>query len=139
VKRLLALAIAALAAAPATASASTDAPVMSVSVVVEIGSAGTAVDAAEETPACAPQLTMRLAQRPVRWRRGVPVLATGRSYRFAGRLTCAPAGTIVDAGDAGTFAVGPGGRIAARIAYRGGRTVAFRALDAAVSIAVRSR
>ena len=138
-KRLLAIAIAALAAAPATASASTDEPVMSVSVVVEIGSSGTASESAEETPACAPQLTMRLAQRPVRRRRGVPVLATGRSYRFSGRLTCAPAGTIVDAGEAGAFTVGPDGRIAARVAYRGARTVEFRALDAAVRIAVRPR
>jgi hypothetical protein len=139
VKRLLAIVIAALAAAPATASANTDAPVTSVSVTVEIGSSVAPVESAEETLACVPQLTMRLAQRPVRRRRGVPVLATGRSYRFAGRLTCAPAGTVVDAGEAGSFAVGPHGRIAARVVYGGARTVEFRALDAAVRIAVRAR
>jgi hypothetical protein len=136
VKRLLALVIAALAVAPATASADPGAPVMSVSVDVEVGSSVAAVD---ETPACVPQLSMRLAQRPVARRRGLPVLATGRSYRFAGRLTCAPAGAIVDAGEAGTFAVGPDGRIAARVVYRGARTFEFRALDAAVRIAVRPR
>ena len=133
----LAIAIAALAIAPAAAAADTP-PVMSVSVVVEVsGSTGPAE--VPETTACAPQLTMRLAQRPLRWRRGMPVLAAGRSYRFAGRLTCAPEGTIVDAGEAGTFTVGADGRIAARIAYRGARTVEFRALDAAVRIAVRAR
>ena len=65
--------------------------------------------------------------------------ATGRSYRFAGRLTCAPDGTVVDAGEAGTATVGPDGRIAARVVYRGARTVAFRAHGVAVRIAVRAR
>jgi len=137
--RSLAIALVALAATPAAAAADTQPPVTSVSVVVEVGSAVTAVDTAAEAPACAPELTMRLDQRPLRWRRGVPVLATGRTYRFAGRLTCAPAGTVVDAGEAGAFTVGDKGRIAARIAYRGARTVEFRALDAAVRIAVRAR
>jgi hypothetical protein len=135
VKRSLAIAVAALALTPAAATA--DEPVTSVSVSVEVGSSVTAVDFAADEPACAPQLTMRLAQRPLRWRRGVPVLRTGRSYRFAGRLTCAPEGTVVGTGN-GTTTVGAEGRIATRVAYRGGRTVAFSADGVAVRIAVRA-
>jgi hypothetical protein len=133
--RSLALAFAALALTPAAASA--EEPVTSVSVTVEVGSSVTAVDFAADEPACAPQLTMRLAQRPLRWRRGVPVLRAGRTYRYAGRLTCAPEGTVVETGD-GTTTVGADGRIATRVAYRGGRTVAFTANGVAVRIAVRS-
>jgi hypothetical protein len=130
VKRSLALAVAFLAVMPSAAAA--DEPVTSVSVTVEVGSSGTAI--APEAPACLPQLTMRLAQRPLRWRRGVPVLRTGRSYRFVGRLTCVPEGTVVE----GAGAVGADGRIATRIAYQGGRTVAFAAHGATVRIAVRA-
>jgi hypothetical protein len=131
----IAIAIAALALTPVAAAANE--PVMSVSVTVEVGSSGTAI--APEAPACAaPQLSMRLAQRPLRWRRGTPVLATGRSYRFAGRLLCdgvpAPAGTVVQ----GAGQVGEDGRIATRIAYSGGRKVAFAAHGATVRIAVRA-
>ena len=132
-KRSPAIAIAALALTPAAAAA--DEPVTSVSVTVEVGSAVT--DFAAEEPACAPQLTMRLAQRPLRWRRGVPVLRAGRTYRYAGRLTCAPEGTVVETGD-GTTTVGADGRIATRVAYRGGRRVAFSANGVAVRIAVRA-
>ena len=67
----------------------------------------------------------------------MPVLATGRTYRFAGRLTCD--GVPAPAGDADGLTVGANGRIAARVAYRGARTVEFRAHDAAVRIAVRAR
>ena len=134
-KHSLAIALAALAATPAAAAA--EEPVTSVSVTVEVGSAVTAVDFAAEEPACAPELSMRLAQRPLRWRRGTPVLATGRTYRFAGRLTCAPEGTVVETAG-GTTTVGPDGRIVARVAYRGGRTIAFSADGVAVRIAVRA-
>ena len=49
---------------------------------------------------------MMLDQRPLRFEEGVPVLASGRSYRFRGRLTCridghrrpAPRGTLVTHG-----------------------------------------
>jgi hypothetical protein len=133
--RSLALALAALALTPAVALA--DEPAMSVSVTVEVGSAVTAVDFPAEEATCAPELTMRLAQRPQRWRRGVPVLRAGRSYRFAGRLSCAPEGTVVETGD-GTTTVGADGRIATRVAYRGGRTIAFSAHGMAVRIAVRA-
>jgi hypothetical protein len=125
VKSSLAIAVAALALTPAAAAA--DEPVTSVSVTVVVGSTGTEI--AAEEPTCLPQLTMRLAQRPLRWRRGVPVLRAGRTYRFAGRLTCAPEGTVVEGAD---------GRITTRIAYRGGRTVEFSAHGAAVRIAVRA-
>lgn len=65
----------------------------------------------EETPqpsdqggCAAPRLSMFLAQDPLRFRRGVPVLAAGRRYRYLGQLTCringrrrvAPRGTLVD-------------------------------------------
>jgi hypothetical protein len=130
VKSSLAIAVAALALTPAAAAA--DEPVTSVSVTVVVGSTGTEI--AAEEPTCLPQLTMRLAQRPLRWRRGVPVLRAGRTYRFAGRLTCAPEGTVVE----GAGAVGADGRITTRIAYRGGRTVEFSAHGAAVRIAVRA-
>jgi hypothetical protein len=133
--RPLAIALAALALAPATAAA--DEPVTSVSVTVEVGSSGATVAEAPEAPAC--ELTMRLAQRPVRWRKGVPVLAAGRSYRFAGRLLCdgvpAPAGTLVE----GAGQVGARGRVATRVAYRGARAIEFSAHGATVRIAVRAR
>ena len=137
VKSSLAIALAALALTPAAAAA--DEPVTSVSVTVEVGAVHGTTSAFEAPEAaCAPQLTMRLDQRPLRWRRGVPVLRTGRSYRFAGRLTCAPEGTVVETAD-GTATVGADGRIATRVAYRGGRTIAFSAHGAAVRIAVRAR
>lgn len=129
-KRSLAIAVAALALTPAAAAA--DEPVTSVSVTVVVGSTGTEV--AAEEPTCAPQLTMRLAQRPLRWRRGVPVLRAGRTYRFAGRLTCAPEGTVVE----GAGPVGADGRISTRIAYRGDRTIEFSAHGSSVRIAVRA-
>jgi hypothetical protein len=138
--RLLAAALVALAGVPATAVA--DEPVMSVSVDVEVGSTvTTAIVEATEAPVC--ELSMALDQRPVRRRKGTPVLATGRSYRFAGRLLCdgapVPAGTALGAGDAGTFAVGSRGRIVARVAYRGARAITFSAHGATVRIAVRPR
>lgn len=133
--RLLAAAIVALAAAPATAVA--DEPATAVSVTVVIGSQVTAIDP-EPAEACAPELTMRLDQRPLRWRRGLPVLRAGRSYRFAGRLTCAPEGTAVEIEGQASATVGPHGRVVARVAYRGARTVAFTAQGTTVRIAVRA-
>jgi hypothetical protein len=35
-----------------------------------------------------PKLSMRLSQKPLRIRKGVPVLVKGKRYRFTGRLTC---------------------------------------------------
>jgi hypothetical protein len=58
----------------------------------------------ETARSCAsPRLSMRLASKPLRYRRGVPVLVAGRTYRYRGELTCrvngrrrgAPPGTEV--------------------------------------------
>ena len=134
-KHWLAIGVVTLALAPA---AHAQAPVTSVSVTVVVGSAGTTIAEQPAVVCASPELTMMLDQRPVRWRRGVPVLAAGRSYRFAGRLTCegvaAPPGTVGDG-----FTVGANGRIVTRVAYRGARTIEFRAHGAAVRIAVRAR
>ncbi|MGG7380136.1 hypothetical protein ACQ7B2_15700, partial [Escherichia coli] len=35
-----------------------------------------------------PKLSMRLRQKPLRIKHGVPVLVKGKRYRFTGRLTC---------------------------------------------------
>jgi hypothetical protein len=90
----------------------------------------------------APRLSMFLAQRPLRIRRGVPVLAAGRKYRFRGRLTCvidgrrkaAPRGTLVQVRDRRkrrtierpAARVKTGGAIVAKLAHRRSCTVVFR-------------
>ena len=89
-----------------------------------------------------PRLSMFLAQRPLRIKRGVPVLAAGRKYRFRGRLTCvvdgrrkaAPRGTLVQVRDRrkGRSIVRPvarvkvGGAIVVKLAHRRSCTVIFR-------------
>lgn len=98
----------------------------------------------------APRLSMTLAQRPVRYRRGVPVLAAGRRYRFHGQLTClidgrrvvAPRGTLVRVRSrrpGRTFVkpsvrVGGKGRVVARLAFRTSRSVSFSVRPATVRI-----
>jgi hypothetical protein len=95
-------------------------------------------------PSCrSPRLSMRLAQRPLRFRRGVPVLRRNRAYRFAGRLSCringvrrgAPRGMAVQVRHrlrAGwTVAkrdvhVRKAGEVVARLAFRSRRVVIFR-------------
>lgn len=95
-------------------------------------------------PGCrAPRLSMRLADKPLRYRRGVPVLKRGKTYRYAGRLTCridgrrrpAPRGMKVQVRNrlrAGWTVVKPAievrkaGEIVARLAYRSSRTIIFR-------------
>lgn len=96
-----------------------------------------------ETNGCAsPQLSMFLAQRPLRVKRGVPVLAAGRKYRFRGRLTCvingrrkaAPRGTLVQVRDRRkgrtierrAARVKTGGAIVVKLAHRRSCTVVFR-------------
>ena len=85
---------------------------------------------------------MQLVQRPLRFRRGVPVLVRGRRYRFAGRLTCraggrrrpAPRGTGVEVRHRvrGRTLAKPGisvrrdGRLSAWIRPAGPRIVVFR-------------
>jgi hypothetical protein len=94
-------------------------------------------------PSCvSPRLSMRLAQKPLRYRRGVPVLAARRVYRFAGRLTCridgrrrpAPRGTKVQVRNRlrgwtiakPSIELRKAGEIVARLAYPSSRTVIFR-------------
>jgi hypothetical protein len=96
-----------------------------------------------DTSGCAsPRLSMLLAQRPLRIRRGVPVLAAGRKYRFGGRLTClidgrrraAPRGTLVQVRDRrngrvtdrANARVRTGGAIVVKLAHRRSCTVVFR-------------
>jgi hypothetical protein len=98
-------------------------------------------------PVCvSPRLSMRLDQKPLRYRRGVPVLAAGRTYRFAGRLTCridgrrrpAPRGTKVQLRNRvrGSTIYKPSlelrkaGDVVARLAYRSSRVVIFRVVGA---------
>jgi len=96
-----------------------------------------------DTSGCAsPRLSMFLAQRPLRIKRGVPVLAAGRKYRFRGRLTCviqgrrkaAPRGTLVQVRDRRNgrtierpaARVKTGGAVVAKLAHRRSCTVVFR-------------
>ena len=94
-------------------------------------------------PVCAsPQLSMGLASKPLRYRRGVPVLAAGRAYRYAGTLTCringrrrpAPRGTQVQVRNRlrgwtiskPSITLRKAGDVVARLSYRSSRTVIFR-------------
>jgi hypothetical protein len=96
-----------------------------------------------DTSGCAsPRLSMFLAQRPLRIKRGVPVLAAGRKYRFRGRLTCvidgrrkpAPRGTLVQVRDRRNgrtierpaARVKTGGAIVSKLSHRRSCTVVFR-------------
>lgn len=97
----------------------------------------------ESGPSCAsPRLSMRLASKPLRYRRGVPVLAAGRSYRYAGHLTCridgrrkpAPRGTEVQVRNRlrgwtlskPSIKLRKAGDVVAHLAYRSSRVVIFR-------------
>jgi hypothetical protein len=99
--------------------------------------------AGETGSSCAsPQLSMRLASKPLRYRRGVPVLAAGRTYRYAGRLTCridgrrkpAPRGTQVQVRNRlrgwtiskPSIRLRKAGDVVAHLAYRSSRVVIFR-------------
>ena len=88
-----------------------------------------------------PRLSMFLASKPLRVRRGRPSLVAGRRYRFAGRLTCvidgrrraAPRGTLVNVRDRrkgrttdrGAARVRAGGALAIKLAHRRSCTVVF--------------
>ena len=97
----------------------------------------------ESAPSCvSPRLSIGLAQRPLRYRRGVPVLAAGRTYRYAGRLTCringqrrpAPRGTEVQVRNRlrgwtiskPSITLRKAGDVVARLAYRSSRVIVFR-------------
>ncbi|HET6550596.1 MAG TPA: hypothetical protein VFG79_19175 [Solirubrobacter sp.] len=65
---------------------------------------GGGVAGASASSCVAPRLSMRLAEKPLRIRKGVPVLRAWKAYRFKGRVTCviggrrraAPKHVIVD-------------------------------------------
>jgi len=95
-------------------------------------------------PRCvSPRLSMFLAQRPLGFRRGVPLLVAGLRYRYLGRLTCsvngrrrpAPKGTRIEVRNRlrGRTFVKPGvkvrkdGLIVTKLAYPSSRVVVFRA------------
>jgi hypothetical protein len=97
----------------------------------------------ESGPSCAsPRLSMRLASKPLRYRRGVPVVAAGKSYRYAGELTCringrrkpAPRGTEVQVRNRlrgwtiskPSITLRKAGDVVAHLAYRSSRVVIFR-------------
>ena len=97
----------------------------------------------ESGPVCAsPRLSMGLASKPLRYRRGVPVLAAGRAYRYAGTLTCringrrrpALRGTQVQVRNRvrgwtiskPSIKLRKAGDVVARLSYRSSRVVIFR-------------
>jgi hypothetical protein len=96
----------------------------------------------EEESCAAPRLEVFLASRPLRIRKGLPVLAAGRKYRWRGKLTCridgkrraAPRGTVVQLRSivggrrVGTrrLEVGRRGRLSVRLALRSSRVLVFR-------------
>jgi hypothetical protein len=95
-----------------------------------------------EKDCAAPRLDVFLASKPLRIRRGTPVLVAGRKYRFRGRLTCrvdgqrkaAPRGTVVvlrslrrgHVSATRRLKVGRRGRISVKLAFRGSRVLVFR-------------
>jgi hypothetical protein len=96
----------------------------------------------EEEKCASPRLEVFLASRPLRIRKGLPVLAAGHKYRWRGKLTCriagkrrpAPRGTVVQLRSivrgklAGTrkLKVGRRGRLSVRLALRSSRVLVFR-------------
>jgi hypothetical protein len=120
-------------------------------VTVQIGSGSTTPQPSppdgpvggDSGPSCAsPRLSMRLASKPLRYRHGVPVLAAGKSYRYAGELTCridgrrkpAPRGTEVQVRNRlrgwtiskPEITLRKAGDVVAHLSYRSSRVVIFR-------------
>jgi hypothetical protein len=98
-------------------------------------------------PSCrSPRLSMRLTDKPLRYRRGVPVLKRGKTYRYAGTLTCridgrrrpALRGTKVQVRNRlrgwtitkPSIELRKAGDVVARLAYRSSRVVIFRVVGA---------
>ena len=118
------------------------------------GPVGPSGDPASPRGCRAPRLSVTLATRPLRYRRGVPVLRKGRAYVFTGRLTCvvdgrrraAPRGTKLELRQIArgrtvtrrTIAVVRRGRLRVTITARSRRAVVFR-LRAAGGRLVRVR
>jgi hypothetical protein len=99
--------------------------------------------AGESTTSCnSPRLSMELSQKPLRLSRGVPVLVSGKRYRFRGTLTCvvngkrrsAPAKTPIELLNTigkrtyrkGGATVRSNGKITMILAYKSSRTLVFR-------------
>jgi hypothetical protein len=107
------------------------------------GDVGGGVAGASASNCVSPHLSMRLAQRPLRIRKGVPVLRARKAYRFKGRLTCvirgrrraAPKHVVVDIHTqarnkkyvrSGTTTTGRGGRLKVLLRFKHSRTLVFR-------------
>jgi hypothetical protein len=119
------------------------------------GPGGGPVGGEEETCA-APRLEVFLASRPLRIRKGLPVLAAGHRYRWRGKLTCridgkrraAPRGTVVQlrsivrgrVASTRRLKVARHGRISVRLALRSSRVLVFRFVgDDVVRVRLRVR
>ena len=102
-------------------------------------------------PACrSPRLSMFLDERPLRYRRGVPVLKAGRKYRFEGGLSCvvngrrhpAKRGTLVQVRNVvrgftifkPALKVGRNGRLVANLRFNSSRVLVFRVMGASGTI-----
>jgi hypothetical protein len=99
--------------------------------------------AGESTTSCnSPRLSMELSQKPLKVSKGVPVLVSGKRYRFRGKLTClvgthrksAPAKTAVELFNTigkrtyrkGGATVRNAGAITMILSYKSSRTLVFR-------------
>jgi hypothetical protein len=106
------------------------------------GTAGGAVGGASATSCASPQLSMLLAQKPLRVSTGVAVLRKNTRYRFTGRLTCVVNGKRRSAAKGAKIAVrnvvggktvrkpatavGGSGKITLVLGYPSSRTIVFR-------------
>jgi len=110
----------------------------------------------EEQTCAAPRLEVFLASRPLRIRKGLPVLLAGHKYRWRGKLTCridgkrraAPRGTVVQLRSivggrvvsTRKLKVGRRGALSVRLALRSSRVLVFRFVgDDVVRVRVRVR
>jgi hypothetical protein len=100
------------------------------------------VAGASASSCVSPRLSMRLAEKPLRIRKGVPVLRARTAYRFKGRVTCviggrrraAPKHVIVDIytesrrekHDRSGTTTDPRGRLDVLLAFERSRTLVFR-------------
>jgi len=107
------------------------------------GSGGSGGVAGESETSCdSPRLSMELSQRPLKLSKGVPVLVSGKRYRFRGRLTCLVGGKRRSAAvktpiellntigkhtyRKGGATVRTNGAITMILAYKSSRTLVFR-------------
>lgn len=107
------------------------------------GNNGTGGVAGESETSCnSPRLSMELSQRPSKLSKGVPVLVSGKRYRFRGKLTCliggkrrsAPVKTPVELFNTigkhtyrkGGATVRARGAITMILSYKSSRTLVFR-------------